>query len=40
MPVSAEALKAIIGLTDMCAVEMDQVSQAMIDGCTNYAGDP
>ncbi|MEP3333886.1 cytochrome P450 [Sedimentitalea sp.] len=40
MPVSAEALKAITGLTDMQAAEMDGVSQAMIDGCTNYSGDP
>lgn len=40
MPVSAEALKAITGLTGMTAAEMDGVSQAMIDGCANYAGDP
>ena len=40
MPVSAEALKAITGLTDMNAPTMDHVSQAMIDGCANYAGDP
>ncbi|MDU9003397.1 cytochrome P450 [Sedimentitalea todarodis] len=40
MPVSAEALKAITGLTEMQAAEMDGVSQAMIDGCANYAGDP
>lgn len=39
MPVSAEALKAITGLTDMPAVEMNRVSQGMIDGCSNYAGD-
>jgi len=39
MPVSAEALKAITGLTQMSAAEMDGVSQAMIDGCSNYAGD-
>lgn len=39
MPVSAEALKAITGLTDMTNAEMDGVSQAMIDGCANYAGD-
>ncbi|MFK7753740.1 MAG: cytochrome P450 [Sedimentitalea sp.] len=38
MPVSAEALKAITGLTEMSAPEMDHVSQAMIDGCANYAG--
>jgi len=38
MPVSAEALKLITGLTEMTAQEMDGVSQAMIDGCANYAG--
>ncbi len=40
MPVSAEALKLITGLTNMDAPEMDRVSQGMIDGCANYAGDP
>ncbi len=40
MPVSAEALKAITGLTNMSAFEMNRVSQGMIDGCANYAGDP
>jgi len=40
MPVSAEALKLITGLTGMTAAEMDSVSQAMIDGCANYAGLP
>lgn len=40
MPVSAEALKAITGLTNMSAHEMNRVSQGMIDGCANYAGDP
>lgn len=40
MPVSAEALKAITGLTNMSANEMNRVSQGMIDGCANYAGDP
>jgi hypothetical protein len=40
MPVSAEALKLITGLTNMAAAEMDRVSQGMIDGCANYAGDP
>ena len=39
MPVSAEALKLITGLTGMTAAEMDASSQAMIDGCANYAGD-
>jgi hypothetical protein len=40
MPVSAEALKAITGLTRMAAADLDRVSQGMIDGCANYAGDP
>ncbi len=40
MPVSAEALKVVTGLTRMRAEEMDAVSQGMIDGCANYAGDP
>ncbi len=39
MPVSGEALKAITGLTQIEAAEMDRVSQGMIDGCANYAGD-
>ena len=39
-PVSAMALKAITGLTQMTNIEMDSVSQAMIDGCANYAGIP
>ncbi len=39
MPVSAEALKAITGLTSMAVQEMDGSSQGMIDGCANYAGD-
>jgi len=40
MPVAAEALKAITGLVTMDTAEMDRVSQGMIDGCANYAGDP
>lgn len=40
MPISAAALKAITGLTQMTQAEMDRVSQHMIDGCANYAGDP
>lgn len=40
MPVSAEALKRITGLTNMEAAEMNRVSQGMIDGIANYAGDP
>lgn len=39
MPVSAAALIAITGLSDMSRAEMDRVSQHMIDGCANYAGD-
>lgn len=40
MPVAAEALKAITGLTNMAWPEMDRVSQGMIDGIANYLGDP
>ena len=40
MQASAEALKAMTGLTNMDWAEMDRVSQGMIDGCANYAGDP
>ncbi len=40
MPVAAEALKSITGLTNMSAHEMNRVSQGMIDGCANYAADP
>ncbi len=40
MPVSAEALKVITGLTNMDWREMDRVSQGMMDGIANYAGDP
>ena len=40
MPVSAEALKEITGLTGMTAEEMDGASQGMIDGCANYTGNP
>ena len=36
---SAECLKLVTGLTNMTAYEMDRVSQGMIDGCSNYAGD-
>lgn len=39
MPVSAHALRHITGLTNLTPHEMDQVSQAMIDGVSNYAGD-
>lgn len=40
MAISGEALKAITGLTQITWAEMDRVSQGMIDGCANYAGDP
>ena len=40
MPLSAEALKIITGLTNMERDEMDKVSQGMIDGIANYSGDP
>ena len=39
MPVSAAALIAITGLSQMSPAEMDRVSQHMIDGCANYLGD-
>lgn len=39
MPVSGEALKAITGLREMEAHDMDRVSQHMLDGCANYIGD-
>ncbi|QYK39956.1 MAG: cytochrome P450 [Paracoccaceae bacterium] len=39
MPLSGAALVAITGLAGMPPQEMDRVSQAMIDGCANYAGD-
>ena len=40
MRISGEALKIITGLTNISWLEMDRVSQGMIDGCANYAGDP
>jgi hypothetical protein len=39
MPLSAEALKSMTGLTEVTVEEMDAWSQAMIDGIANYAGD-
>lgn len=38
--ISGEALKRITGLTQLTWSEMDRVSQGMIDGIANYAGDP
>ncbi len=40
MPVAADALRLMTGLTNLTAAEMDRASQDMIDGCANYAGDP
>lgn len=40
IPVSGAALCTITGLEAMTPRRMDAVSQAMIDGCANYAGDP
>lgn len=40
LPLSAECLKAITGLTSMRYQDMDAWSQAMIDGIANYSGDP
>lgn len=37
---SGEGLKIVTGLTNMAWEEMDSVSQGMIDGIANYAGDP
>jgi cytochrome P450 len=39
LPLSAECLKDITGLTNMRAQDMDAWSQAMIDGIANYTGD-
>lgn len=40
LPLSAEALKSLTGLTNMRFQDMDAWSQGMIDGIANYAGDP
>ncbi len=37
---SGEALRIITGVDGLSWQEMDQTSQAMIDGISNYAGDP
>jgi cytochrome P450 len=39
LPLSAECLKDITGLTNMRCQDMDAWSQAMIDGIANYTGD-
>lgn len=40
MPLSAQSLKSMTGLTNMRFEDMDAWSQGMIDGISNYAGDP
>src|SRR5262249_45181416 len=40
LPLSAECLKDLTGLTNISYGEMDAWSQAMIDGIANYRGDP
>ena len=40
MRVSGEALRDVTGLYDLSWKEIDQTSQAMIDGVSNYHGDP
>ncbi|MEO0764569.1 MAG: cytochrome P450, partial [Pseudomonadota bacterium] len=40
MPVAADALRVMTGLTNMAATEMDAASQAMLDTAANYQGDP
>lgn len=37
---AGEALCLVTGLTNMDWQTMDRVSQGMVDGCANYAGDP
>lgn len=39
MPLSAESLKSLSGLTNIRHQDMDAWSQAMIDGISNYLGD-
>ena len=39
LPLSAECLKAVTGLTNIRYQEMDAWSQGMIDGIANYTGD-
>jgi cytochrome P450 len=40
MPVAGHALRHITGLMNMSWQEIDRVSQGMIDGISNYTGDP
>ena len=37
---SGEALRLVTGLENMAWQTLDRVSQGMIDGCSNFAGDP
>ncbi|MEO1363238.1 MAG: cytochrome P450 [Pseudomonadota bacterium] len=40
MPVAADALRLMTGLTNMDGAEMDAASQAMLDAAANYQKDP
>lgn len=40
MPVAADALRVMTGLTNMAAADMDAASQAMLDAAANYQRDP
>ena len=40
MPVSADALRVMTGLTNMKAPDMDAASQAMLNAAANYQADP
>ncbi len=40
MPIAGHALRHVTGLTNMTWQAIDATSQAMIDGISNYAGDP
>lgn len=39
LPLSADCLRSLTGLTNLTAQQMDSASQHMIDGIANYAGD-
>lgn len=40
LPIAADSLREMTGLTNMPTLRMDYCSQAMLDGCANYIGDP
>lgn len=40
LTLSANCLRSLTGLTNLTPAEMDATSQQMIDGISNYAGDP